>query len=287
MRTLLQTEKHLNSDSHIQAPLWASLESCQTSLGSLLPDSWRGLTCPADYHVPDLPCQASSRGQGCLGLDSDFPTDWLVLYPWAVADEEDGGGRLWGEKRGWWEPKAFSTFWAWPQKSSPKWQVQGKNTPTLLGWRLRKWEKRVADLWHDLHGGPEKRGVPCENSSRSLVLIRNPPDIGSSRNVLLHLCLTKLKSHSQIESDHRKSRNLMTSTIFTSRRISFFLFPPPYSLALWSLQCHIQWCLYLIPFGGSFYGKLYPLSFLKGLFPVYNVLFFFRNYFLLCGKGVL
>lgn len=122
---------------------------------------------------------------------------------------------------------------------------------------------------------------------RSLVLIRNPPDIGSnSRNVLLHLCLTKLsKVIRQIESDHRKSRNLYDQyNIYLLEGFLFFLFPPPYSLALWSLQCYIQWCLYLIPFGGSFYGKLYPLSFLKGLFPVYNVLFFFRNYFLLCGK---
>lgn len=150
------------------------------------------------------------------------------------------------------------------------------------GGRPLTWPSRVglekgegASMW---------RTVP-----RSLVLIRNPPDIGSnSRNVLLHLCLTKLsKVIRQIESDHRKSRNLYDQyNIYLLEGFLFFLFPPPYSLALWSLQCYIQWCLYLIPFGGSFYGKLYPLSFLKGLFPVYNVLFFFCNYFFALWKSV-
>ena len=145
-------------------PLWASLESCQTSLGSLLPDAWRGLTCPADYHVPGSPpgshIKQRSRLPGSGLWFSHRLTGFISLSRWL--DEEGWGWEDMRKKEAWWEPKAFSTFWTWPQKSSPKWQFKVKIPPTPLGRRLRKWDKRVADLWHDLHGWAwrKERGLP-------------------------------------------------------------------------------------------------------------------------------
>lgn len=47
----------------------------------------------------------SNRGQGCLGLDSDFPTDWLVLYPEREAGLRGMGVGGYEKGKSPWSPK--------------------------------------------------------------------------------------------------------------------------------------------------------------------------------------
>lgn len=63
-------------------PLWAFIRESPDLTGK--PLFW----CPERVNLLGglscswiSPWEPANRGQGCLSLDSDFPTDWLLLYP--------------------------------------------------------------------------------------------------------------------------------------------------------------------------------------------------------------
>lgn len=92
------------------------------------------VNCSAVYHVPGSPPGAIlNRSQGCLGLDSDFPTDRLVLYPRQAAGWRGMGTGSYEGRKGPWSPKPLLLSGLSLKKNSPKWRLKVKMPLVPLG----------------------------------------------------------------------------------------------------------------------------------------------------------
>lgn len=113
-------------------------KSHQTPLGSLLPDR---VNCRADYHVHgSLPESHIKQRSRLPGFGLWFSHGLAGFISWAGGRiKRDGSRRLWERERPL-EHKVLSTFWTWPQESSPKWVLQVKSPlPLWARWR-RGWQ---------------------------------------------------------------------------------------------------------------------------------------------------